>query len=92
NILSRVINRGLMSSGRLTNLTIELIDKPGQLKAVSALIADKGANVIRVRYFPGGENMDINGCFLDISMETRNFTHLTEIRGALTESGFKLCN
>ncbi len=91
NILSRVINRGLLTSGRLTNLTIELVDKPGQLKTVSAIIADMGANVISVQYTPGGANMDINGCFLNISMETRNHGHLAEIRAALINEGFKLC-
>ncbi|NLF80474.1 MAG: threonine ammonia-lyase [Clostridia bacterium] len=90
NILSRVINRGLLTSGRLTNLTIELVDKPGQLKTVSAIIADAGANVISVQYTPGGEHMDINGCYLKIAMETRNHQHLVEIRQALTEQGFKL--
>lgn len=92
NILSRVINRGLLTSGRLTNLTIELVDKPGQLKLVSAIIADMGANVISVQYTQGGENTDINGCFLNISMETRNHAHLDEIRAALTAKGFKLCD
>lgn len=90
NILSRVINRGLLTSGRLTDLTIELMDKPGQLKEVSALIADEGANVIRVQYVPGGERMDINGCYLKISMETKNHEHLEKIRKALISRGFKL--
>jgi len=91
NILSRVINRGLLTAGRLTNLTIELIDKPGQLLAVSSIIAREGANVISVNYTPGGANMDINGCYLKISMETRDYNHLLNIRDALTASGFKLC-
>ncbi|MEA4822827.1 MAG: threonine ammonia-lyase [Clostridiaceae bacterium] len=91
NILSRVINRGLLSTGRLTNLSIELIDKPGQLRDVSAIIAQEGANVIRVHYTPGGENMDINRCYLNISMETRNHEHLRRIRESLMSRGFKLC-
>ena len=90
NILSRVINRGLMASGRLTNLVIRLADKPGQLKKVSGIIADAGANVIGVQYTPGGENMDINGCFINISMETKDFVHLYEIKKALTDNGFDL--
>ena len=73
NILSRVINRGLLKTGRLSDLTIELLDKPGQLKEVSQIIAEHGANVIRVRHNQGGENTDINDCFLKISMETKNF-------------------
>ena len=90
NILSRVISRGLLKSGRLTNLTIELIDKPGQLKDVSTIIAKSGANVVSVQYTPGGENMDINGCYLKIAMETRNHEHLEEIREVLKEEGFLL--
>lgn len=87
NILSRVINRGLLKTGRLTNLTIELLDKPGQLKTVSSIIADKGANVIRVQYTPGGEEMDINGCFLKISMETKNHEHLQQIKKCTYKRG-----
>jgi len=91
NILSRVINRGLLTSGRLTNLTIALIDRPGQLREVSSIIAAEDANIIRVQYTPGGENMAISGCYLNISMETRNHEHLQQIRNALQAKGFRLC-
>lgn len=90
NILSRVIHRGLLKSGRLTDLTIELLDKPGQLKAVSAIIADSGANVTKVKHNLGGENTDINRCYLHISMETRNHAHLQDIKNALTSAGYTL--
>lgn len=90
NILSRVINRGLMTSGRLTNLTIELLDKPGQLRDVSAIIAEMGANVTKVEHNPAGENTDINGCFLHISLETKNHRHLVDIKNRLTQAGYKL--
>ncbi len=87
-ILSRVINRGLMNSGRLSDLTIELLDKPGQLKEVATIISDLGANVVKVHHNPGGKNTDINGCYLKISMETRNFEHLCEIKQALEKKGY----
>jgi len=90
NILSRVIHRGLLTSGRLTDLTIELLDKPGQLKEVSAIIADRGANVIKVNHNPAGENTDINGCFLHITMETTDRQHLAAIEEALRDAGYKL--
>lgn len=89
-ILSRVINRGLLTSGRLSDLTIELVDKPGQLKEVSTIIADNGANVVRVRHSPGGKNTDINGCYLRMSMETKNHEHLSEIKNALEAKGYKI--
>lgn len=90
NILSRVINRGLLKTGRLSDLTIELLDKPGQLKEVSQIIAEHGANVIRVRHNQGGENTDINDCFLKISMETKNLRHFCEIKKSLQNAGYRV--
>lgn len=89
-ILSRVIKRGLLMSGRNHTLCIELSDKPGQLKQVSAIIADLGANVISVHHERASETMDINGCYLRIVLETRNHQHISEITSALTDAGFKL--
>lgn len=89
-ILSRVIKRGLLKSGRTYSVCIELLDKPGQLKEVSRIIADEGGNVIAVHHERGNESSDINGCFLRILMETRNFDHIESIRRALTNAGFKL--
>lgn len=90
NILSRVINRGLLTSGRLTDLTIELLDKPGQLREVSTIIAEHGANVIRVSHKQGGKGTDINGCFLNVTMETKNHQHLEEIKQAFEKAGYKI--
>ena len=90
NILSRVINRALLKTGRISNLTIELLDKPGQLKEVSTIIAQYGANVIRVRHNQGGEGTAINDCYLKISMETRDFEHFETIKNALIEKGYSI--
>lgn len=89
-ILSRVIKRGLLKSGRSYSLCIELLDKPGQLKDVSRIIADEGGNVISVHHERGNENSDVNGCFLRLQLETRNFEHIESIRNALRKEGFKL--
>ena len=89
-ILSRVIKRGLLMSGRSCMLNIELLDKPGQLKDVSRIIADLGGNVISIHHERANEGSDINGCFLRITMETRDYAHIQEIRSALMEAGFHL--
>ena len=89
-ILSRVIKRGLIMSGRNCQLMIELMDKPGQLKNVSRIIADLGGNVTSVHHERANEGSDVNGCYLRIILETRNFEHIQEIKKALTEFGFKL--
>ena len=89
-ILSRVIKRGLLMSGRNCQLMIELVDKPGQLKNVSRIIADCGGNVTSVHHERANEGSDVNGCYLRIILETRNFEHIAQIKKALTEFGFKL--
>ena len=89
-ILSRVIDRGLLMSGRSCQLMIELMDKPGQLKNVSRIIADLGGNVTSVHHERANEGSDVNGCYLRIVLETRNYEHIAQIRQALTDFGFKL--
>lgn len=90
NILSRVITRGLVTSGRNTNLTIALEDKPGQLQLVSEIIAKCGGNIISVHHDHADPNMAISACFLRLGLETRDQEQIDEIRNALTNAGFNL--
>ncbi len=87
--LSRVIDRGLRNSGRSSSLLIELIDKPGQLKDISRIIADLGGNVTGVHYEKGNTE-SVNGCFLRIEMETRDYKHLNQTTESLKREGFKI--
>lgn len=89
-ILSRVIKRGLLMSGRTCTMTIELIDKPGQLLNVSRIIAEQGGNVISIHHERANEGSDVNGCFLRMTMETRDYDHIESIRKALTDYGFNI--
>lgn len=89
--LSRVIDRGLLKAGRSASLLIELIDKPGQLKDVSRIIADCGGNVTGVHY-EKGHTESVNGCFLRIELETRDYEHILQISETLHREGFKIVN
>ena len=89
-ILSRVIGRGLQKSGRSYTLTIELVDKPGQLQHVSEIIARTGANVVSVHHERVSHTADINGCYLRLEMETRNQEHIDQIQYTLTAAGYKI--
>ncbi len=89
-ILSRVITRGLLMSGRSCQLTIELLDKPGQLLMVSRIIAEQGGNVTAVHHEHTNEGSDVNGCYLRMVLETRNHEHIRSIKKALTDAGLKI--
>jgi len=88
--LSRVIERGLMKSGRSSSLLIELIDKPGQLKDVSRIIAECGGNVTSVHHERASSTESVNGCYLRIRMETRDYEHIKLITQSLKNEGFKI--
>ena len=90
NILSRVITRGLVMSGRKTNLMIALEDKPGQLSLVSDIVSACGANVVSVHHDRSDANMAITSCFLKLGLETRDAVQIETIKQKLTEAGFKL--
>ena len=90
NILSRVITRGLVTSGRNATLHIELEDKPGQLTEVSRIISEHGGNVVAVHHAGSDPNMAITSCNLTVGLETRDFEHIQSIRDALTCAGFEL--
>ncbi len=89
-ILSRVIKRGLLKSGRSDTMTIQLEDKPGQLKGVASILADMGGNVISIHHERASEDSDITDCLLRIVMETRNREHIQQIRKALQDGGFRI--
>lgn len=91
-ILSRVIERGLKMSGRTTNITIALSDKPGQLAGVSSILASLGANVTSVNYDSTDLDMNITDCYLRLCVETRDYAHIVAIKKALTENGFVVCD
>ena len=90
NILSRVITRGLVTSGRNATLQIALEDKPGQLVDVATIIASCGANVTGVHYGHSDPNTAVTSCVLTLEIETRDFRQLEEVRQTLTDHGFRL--
>lgn len=89
-ILSRVVDRGLLKSGRLCKLTAQLTDKPGQLRDMSSTIAKCGANIVSVNYEHAGKGSDVNSCIIRIELETKNRQHIQEVRSELTKNGFNL--
>lgn len=90
NIIDRVITRGLLLSGRKSSFVIQLSDKPGQLTGVSKVIAQNGGNVVAVDYDNSDPDLSITDCLLKITLETKNRSHLNQIKEDLTRHGFNI--
>jgi threonine dehydratase len=89
NLIARIIERGLVKDGRLVRISVALMDKPGQLAKVSAIISNLRANVIEVHHtrafaFRFGDTT------LQLTLETRGPDHVDEILLALRERGYQV--
>lgn len=90
NMLNRIINRGLAKNGRLCQLELELLDKPGMLQGVLKIVADQGGNILSVNHERVGDSTDINACNLHLELETLDHEHIERIKDALTRAGYKI--
>ena len=87
-LLASVLQRELAREGRLSQLTIDIPDKPGQLAKVSAVIAEQGANVVEVYHQRVFTDLPAKGTELHIVIETRDRSHLKACVGALEAIGY----
>ncbi len=88
--LSRVITKGLSKSGRLVEITTKISDKPGSLLQLLQIIADSGANIVNVSHAREANDSDVGACIVTMVLETRDHTHIREIRDRLTAGGYYL--
>jgi threonine dehydratase len=89
NLISRIIERGLVKDGRLVKLQARLPDRPGALARFTAVIAEKRANVIEIyhnRAFTHGTALGETE--VEVTLETRGKDHIGELLQALNERGF----
>ena len=89
NVVARVIERGLVKDGRLVRINVALLDKPGQLAKVSAVIANHKANVIEVHHTRAFSDR-FGDTTLLLTLETRGPEHVEEILRALRERGYQV--
>lgn len=89
-ILSRVINMGLIKTGRMCDLRIQVYDKPGQLTKLTSIIAQQEANIVSINHDRINELYDVSLCYVDVVLETRNKQHIKDIKKALIDQGFQI--
>ena len=89
-MLSTLILRGLVRDGRITRLTFEIDDTPGQLSDISRIIGESGANVVEVIHQRMMQAVSLKRAELDVVIEARDKLHVKEIIETLENAGFKV--
>ena len=89
-LLSTLILRGLVRDGRITRLTFEIDDTPGQLSTISRIIGEAGANVIEVIHQRMMQTVALKQAELEVVIEARDSNHVVDIVARLRNQGFRL--
>ena len=87
-LIASVLTRELAREGRLTQLALDIVDRPGQLAAVTALLAEAGANIIEVSHQRTFSDLPAKATLLELVIETRDRAHLDDALAKLGASGF----
>ncbi|HLV59290.1 MAG TPA: threonine ammonia-lyase [Natronosporangium sp.] len=89
-LMLRVIEHGLAAAGRFLRFTVRCDDRPGQLAAVLAMIAEHGANVVDVAHQRHDPRLHLGEVEVALSVETRGAAHSDQLLGALREAGYEV--
>jgi threonine dehydratase len=88
-ILSSIIQRGLVRSGRLVRLTIGTRDVPGSLAAVTRLIADAEANIIEIVHQRAFSQLPVQSAEVQLVLQTRGQAHVQQVVRILEKAGYQ---
>ena len=86
-LLSAILLRGLVRSGRLVRLRVDISDQPGLLGRVANLIGAAGGNIVEVYHQRLFHDVPLKMAELDVVIETRDARHIDEILAALRAAG-----
>ena len=86
--MATVVQNGLMQRDRIFTVSVMLPDKPGQLAAVSALIAKEQGNVIKLEHNVFANVNRTAGVELTITLESFGTEHKDQIIKALETAGY----
>lgn len=88
--ISSMINKGLVVRGRIFKFSVDLPDKPGQLVAVSQILAKENANVIRLDHNQF-KNLDrFHEVELQVTVETNGEEHIKKIIESFKKEGYEV--
>jgi threonine dehydratase len=86
--ISRVVQRGMMAEGRYLKVKVELLDAPGALSSLSALLASVGANILQISHDRRSVALSMERAEVRLVLETRGPDHIREVLESLERGGY----
>jgi threonine dehydratase len=88
NLISRIIERGLVKDGRLVRLAVMLRDRPGQLTRLTALVAEMRANVLHILHDRAFSRARLGETEVELTLETSGREQIDAVKRHLTQAGY----
>jgi len=88
--VSAMIDRGLVSRGRLFCFSVDLPDKPGELVKISSILSKANANIVKLDHNQFKTLDRFNTVQLEVTVETNGQDHIVRISKSLEDNGFKV--
>jgi len=90
NLLTTVIMRGLVQTGRYLRFRTVLKDRPGELERLVRVISDQQANIYAIEHGRTSRDVAMNDAEVELDLETRGPDHVDELLEALREAGYEV--
>lgn len=90
NLISRIIEKGLIQDGRLAKLSVTLADRPGSLARLTERLAKERANILQIQHVRGFGEIGIRETQVELVLETTGRDHIRRIHEALSAEGFRI--
>lgn len=87
-LLSDIIERGMVRSGRYLHFRTDVADRPGGLAGLLDAVADAGGNVMEVEHNRLDPEIAYGRTGVEVLVETRGSAHAAEIERKLAGSGY----
>ncbi|MGB9857252.1 MAG: threonine ammonia-lyase [Dictyoglomaceae bacterium] len=89
-LLSRILEYGLIHSGRLVHLKIEVLDTPGRLSKILEIIAEEKANINTIHQDRANPLFPIGKSTVEIALETKDFQQIDRIVDKIKKEGYPI--
>ncbi|AKU91477.1 threonine ammonia-lyase [Vulgatibacter incomptus] len=90
NLISRIIERGLVKDGRMVRLMVRIEDRPGSLARLTALVAEQAANIIEIHHDRAFGKSGYGETEVSLTLETRGRDHVEQLTQALDRAGYRI--
>jgi len=87
-LLSVIIEKGLLKSGRKMKLTVTLVDKPGSLMRFTEILKELSANIVHIAYDRTSISLDYGDANVTVHVETKGHEHQELIKEVLKKEGY----